>query len=317
MIKREDEFLWVERYRPRTVEECILPPDLKKTFKDVLKTGALPNMMFAGPRGTGKTTIARALCEALDVDYIMINGSKDAGISVLRNEIEQFASSVSFGGGDKHKVVILDEADYLNAQSTQVALRGFIEEFSSNCRFIFTCNYPNRIIPELHSRCSVYEFKTDRKMLPKLMALFFARLKTILETEGVKYDEKVVAELIRKFAPDWRRIINECQRYSVSGEIDSGLLSSLMDVNMDQLMKFLREKDFKSMRKWVAETPSLDGATLFRAIYDSIAEYAKPTSVPQVVLILGEYQFKHAFVADAELNIAACLTELMASTEWK
>lgn len=309
------EFLWVEKYRPRTIKDCILPETLKKTFQNIVKTGEMHNMLLTGTAGLGKTTVARALCNELDLDYILINGSEESGIDVLRNKIKQFASTVSLHGG--LKVVILDEADYLNPQSTQPALRGFIEEFSKNCRFILTCNFKNRIIEPLHSRCAVIEFNTSKAQLAELCGQFHKRLVQILKTENVPHDSKVLAELIMKFAPDWRRVINECQRYSASGQIDSGMLASLTDLNVGTLMKALKEKDFKTMRGWVVNNLDLEPTAIFRKVYDSMVDYAKPQSVPQIVLILAEYQYKDAFVADHELNLVACMTELMASAEWK
>jgi DNA polymerase III delta prime subunit len=314
MVK--DEFLWVERYRPQKLEDCILPEGLKKTFQSIVASGEMHNLLLSGTAGLGKTTVARALCEELNLDYILINGSEESGIDTLRTKIKQFASTVSLMGSGP-KVVILDEADYLNPQSTQPALRGFIEEFSNNCRFILTCNFKNRIIEPLHSRCAVIEFNTSKKDLAVLAAKFMKRLEYILKTEGVTYDQKVIVELIMRYAPDWRRIINECQRYSASGAIDAGLLSSLSDVNISVLMKSLKEKDFKTMRGWVVNNMDIEPAAIFRKIYDNMIEYVKPQSVPQVVLVLAEYQYKDAFVADHELNLVACMTELMASIEWK
>lgn len=316
MSNQSAEFLWVEKYRPQKISECILPESLKKTFQAIVDSGEMHNMLLTGTAGLGKTTVARALCNELDLDYILINGSEESGIDVLRNKIKQFASSVSLTNGGP-KVVILDEADYLNPQSTQPALRGFIEEFSNNCRFILTCNFKNRIIEPLHSRCAVIEFNTSKKDMAGLAAKFMARLEKILADENVKFDKKVIAELIMRYAPDWRRVLNECQRYSSSGQIDTGVLSNLSDVNIDTLMKSLKVKDFKSMRAWVVNNIDLEPAAVFRKVYDSMVDYAKPESVPQVVLILAEYQYKDAFVADHELNLVACMTELMASVQWK
>ena len=312
----QTEFLWVEKYRPSRIDECILPEDLKALFAGIIKSGKLHNMLLTGTAGLGKTTVARALCNELNLDYLLINGSEESGIDVLRNKIKQFASTVSLSS-DGPKVVILDEADYLNAQSTQPALRGFIEEFSNNCRFILTCNFKNRIIEPIHSRCAVIEFNSDKSTLVGLCAKFHKRLTGILKAEGVQYDVKVLVEIISQFAPDWRRILNECQRYAASGAIDSGILANLGDQNLRSLITALKEKNFKDMRSWVVEHASTDSATLFRKIYDSMSEYAKPQSIPQVVLILADYQYKDAFVADHELNTVACMTELMASVEWK
>jgi len=272
-------------------------------------------MLFTGTAGLGKTTVAKALCNELDLDYILINGSEEGNIDTLRNKIKQFASSVSLTGG--YKVVILDEADYLNAQSFQPALRGFIEEFSSNCRFILTCNFKNRIIEPLHSRCGVYEFNTNKKMLAELSMQFMKRLTKILEQEGIEYDKKVLAELIIRFAPDWRRVINECQRYSLSGRIDTGILSLLSNNSVNDLIGYLKAKNFKKMRSWVTSNIDTDTSGIFRKIYDSMYETIQPGSIPRAVLILADYQYKNAFVADHELNVVACLTELMAEVEWK
>ena len=309
-----NDFLWVEKYRPRKVADTILPQQLKDTFQKVVDEGTIPNMLFSGSAGLGKTTIARAICNELDVDYIVINGSEEGNIDTLRGKIKQFASTVSLSGG--YKVVILDEADYLNPQSTQPALRGFIEEFSNNCRFILTCNFKNRIIEPLHSRCGVYEFNTTKKDLAGLASQFMKRMKSILEEEGVSYEEMAVADLIMKFAPDWRRVINECQRYSLTGFIDSGVTKNLTDDNYDSLFKLLKEKDFKKMRTWVANNIDTDAAAIFRAVYDRAVAKVKPESLPQLILILADYQYKNSFVADHELNVVACLTEVMANVEF-
>jgi len=307
------EFLFVEKYRPQTVEDCILPDGLKKTFQDIITGGELPNMMFTGSAGVGKTTVARALCNELDLDYMLINGSEDGNIDTLRGKIKQFASTVSLHGGQK--VVILDEADYLNPQSTQPALRGFIEEFSSNCRFILTCNFKNRIIDPLHSRCSIYEFNLGNKA--KMAEQFMARLQFILDSESIIYDNAVLAELIMKYIPDWRRVINECQRYGMSGHIDTGILVTLDETSVAGLFKDLKTKNFKSMRKWVTNNMDVESSKLFRMIYDNMLTYVEPSSVPQVVLILADYSYKDSFVADHELNVVACLTEIMSSIKFK
>jgi DNA polymerase III delta prime subunit len=311
----KQEFLWVEKYRPQTIEECILPQSLKKTFQQIVDTGDMHNMLLTGSAGLGKTTVARALCNELNLDYLIVNASEEGNIDTLRSKIKQFASSVSLSGGVK--VVILDEADYLNAQSTQPALRGFIEEFSANCRFILTCNFKNRIIEPLHSRCSVIEFNTTKKQLSELCALFMKRMQTILETEAVDYNNKILAELIMRYAPDWRRVINECQRYSSSGQITSDILIGLSDQNIAALVKNLKDKDFKSMRAWVNNNTDIDSSVIFRRIYDTLYDYASPHSIPAIILVLADYQYKAAFVADKELNTVACLTEIMASSEWK
>ena len=310
-----DDFLWVERYRPRTIEQTILPESLKKVFQKIVESGEVPNMLFTGTAGLGKTTVAKALCNELGLDYILINGSEEGNIDTLRTKIKQFASSVSLGGG--YKVVILDEADYLNAQSFQPALRGFIEEFSNNCRFILTCNFKNRIIEPLHSRCSVYEFNTDRTTLAQLSMQMMSRLKDILQKENVEYEEKTLAEVIMKYGPDWRRVLNECQRYAISGKIDAGILVNLSDTSYQNLMSYLKTKDFKKMRQWVVNNIDTDASAIFRSIYDRMYENIKPQSIPQVVLILADYQYKNAFVADHELNVVACMTEIMANVEFQ
>lgn len=310
-----DDFLWVEKYRPQTIDDCILPDHIKKTFKDVVAGGELHNMLLTGTAGTGKTTVARALCNELDLDYLLVNGSEESGIDTLRNKIKQFASTISLQGG--YKVVILDEADYLNPQSTQPALRGFIEEFSANCRFILTCNFKNRIIEPLHSRCSVVEFNISKKDSTKLCGAFLKRCQQILDTEKVDYETPVIAELIMKHLPDWRRVLNELQRYSVSGKIDTGILISLSDISINDLMSHLKLKNFKGMRQWVADNIDTEPAAIFRKIYDNMSDHIEPTSIPQLVLILADYQYKNAFVADHELNIVACLTEVMAGVKFK
>lgn len=311
---KTDEYLWVEKYRPQKIDDCILPSDLKKTFNEIVRGGQLPNLLLAGSAGLGKTTVARALCNALNLDYMLINGSEESGIDVLRNKIKQFASTVSLNGG--YKVVILDEADYLNPQSTMPALRGFIEEFSNNCRFILTCNFKNKIIEPLHSRCSVIEFNTTKKSLASLAGDFMKRLIFILKTEGVKYQEQTLAELIIRYAPDWRRVINECQRYSTSGEIPTAILVGMSDQSIAELAHHLKNKDFKSMRSWVVNNSTLDSAVVFRKLYDSLYEVVAPSSIPSAVLILADYSYKSGFMADKELNMVACMTELMGNIEW-
>jgi DNA polymerase III delta prime subunit len=310
-----EEYLWVEKYRPKTVDDAILPKHLKKTFKEILKTGEIPNLLFTGTAGVGKTTIAKALCNELGLDYLLVNGSEEGNIDTLRNKIKHFASTVSLQGG--YKVVILDEADYLNPQSTQPALRGFIEEFSNNCRFIMTCNFKNRIIEPLHSRCSVVEFNIAKKDMPDLCGSFMKRVGTILDGENVEYDQAVIAELIMKHMPDWRRVLNELQRYSVSGKIDTGILVSLSEVSIGNLMSAMKDKNFKKMRQWVTDNIDQEPAALFRKIYDNMAEYVQPQSIPQLVLILADYQYKNSFVADHELNMVACCTEIMAGVQFK
>jgi len=307
------EFLFVEKYRPQTIEDCILPSGLKETFQKIVDKGEIPNMMFTGSAGVGKTTVARALCNELDLDYMLINGSEDGNIDTLRGKIKQFASTISLQGGQK--VVILDEADYLNPQSTQPALRGFIEEFSSNCRFILTCNFKNRIIDPLHSRCSIYEFNLGNKA--EMAQTFMARLQFILDSEHIIYDNAVIAELIMKYIPDWRRVINECQRYGMSGHIDTGILVTLSETSIAGLMEDLKTKNFKKMRKWVTDNIDVESAKLFRLIYDNMSDYVEPSSIPQLVLILADYSYKDSFVADHELNVVACMTEIMSSINFK
>lgn len=313
MYVNPEQFLWVEKYRPRTIKDCILPDHLKMMFQEFVDQDNIPNMLLSGTAGTGKTTIARALCEELGCDYIIINGSEESGIDVLRTKIKDFATTVSLTG--KVKVVILDEADYLNPNSTQPALRGFIEEFSNNCRFIFTCNYKNRIIAPLHSRTTVVEFKIEKDDKPKIAAKFFKRLADILAKENVEFDQKVVAEVLNKHFPDYRRVLNELQRYSSSGKIDAGLLVNVSDANMKELMSALKERDFKKMRTWVVNNLDNDPAMIFRKLYDTLM--TEVVQVPQLVLLLADYQYKAAFVADAEINLVACLTEIMAACEFK
>lgn len=304
-------FLWVEKYRPKTIEDCILSNNQKRFFTEMVQRGEIQNMLLCGTAGTGKTTIARALCDELKTDYIIINGSEESGIDVLRTKIKQFASTVSFTGNVK--VVILDEADYLNPNSTQPALRGFIEEFADNCRFIFTCNFKNRIIPPLHSRCAVIDFKIKKDDRPKIAARFFKRVCSILKQEGIDYDEKILAKIIEKHFPDFRRVINELQRYSSAGKIDEGILINLSDVNAQDLITSLKEKDWKKMRSWVIQNLDNDPQTLFRMIYDTLVPLT--TQVPQLVLTIADYQYKSAFVSDQEINLVACLTEIMASVK--
>jgi DNA polymerase III delta prime subunit len=308
-----NEYLWVEKYRPTKISQCILPKDIKTTFQAIVDTGELPNMLLTGTAGLGKTTVAKALCKELELDYIIINGSEDGNIDTLRGKIKQFASTVSLQGG--YKVVILDEADYLNPQSTQPALRGFIEEFSSNCRFILTCNFKNRIIEPLHSRCGVYEFNTSRKNMPQLAGLFHQRLLGVLKSEGIAADEKAAADLVLKFAPDWRRVLNEAQRQSVHG--NNIMHSSIDDSgNISDLINTLKAKDFKKMRSWIANHMDVDASAIFRNVYDAMGEHIAPHCIPGVVLILADYQYKNAFVADHELNVVACMTEIMSNVEF-
>tara|TARA_B100000927_G_C16462958_1_gene468598 strand:+ start:1052 stop:1993 length:942 start_codon:yes stop_codon:yes gene_type:complete len=311
----QDEYLWVEKYRPQKIEDVVLPAELYKTFTEILKGGELPNLLFTGTAGVGKTTVAKALCSELGLDYLLINGSEEGNIDTLRNKIKHFASTVSLQGGTK--VVILDEADYLNPQSTQPALRGFIEEFSNNCRFIMTCNFKNRIIEPLHSRCSIVDFSIPKGDRDRLASVFMARCMMILDNEGVKYENEVLAELIMKHFPDFRRMLNELQRYSVSGSIDSGILVSLGEVSINNLMSAMKDKNFKQMRQWVTDNIDVEPAALFRKIYDNMYDHIEPQSIPQVVLILADYQYKDSFVADHELNMVACCTEIMAGVSFK
>ena len=305
------DFLWVERYRPTNIADTVLPKSLKKTFQAIVDSGEMQNMLFTGTAGLGKTTVAKALCNAIGCDYIVVNGSEEGNIDTLRGKIKQFASSISLTGS--YKVVILDEADYLNPQSTQPALRGFIEEFSNNCRFILTCNFKNRIIEPLHSRCSIYEFNTTKKNLASLAGQFMARLKYILDEENVKYEDKALVPIIMKHAPDWRRVVNEAQSLSMSDNTIHNI-NNLAESSADsfkELMHHLKNKDWKKMRGWVVNHQDLDTSAIIRGIYDSMLDYLKPESVPQLVLILADYQYKFAFVADYEINLVACMTEVM------
>jgi len=311
METNREQFLWVEKYRPRTIRDCILPDNLKNTFQEFVDQDNIPNMLLSGTAGTGKTTVARALCEELGCDYIIVNGS-DEGIDVLRTKIKDFASTISLSG--KIKVVILDEADYLTWK-TQPALRGFIEEFSKNCRFIFTCNFANKIIAPLHSRTTVIDFRLTKQDRPLMAAKFFKRVVDILNQENITHNPKVVAEIVNKYFPDYRRVLNELQRYSASGTIDEGILASISDANLKDLVSALREKDFKKMRTWVVNNLDNDPNVLFRKLYDTLM--TEVVQVPQLVLLLADYQYKAAFVADAEINLVACLTEIMAACEMK
>lgn len=309
-----EHMLWVEKYRPKTIEECILPDSLKATFQEFVNRKEIPNLLLSGTAGVGKTTVAKALCQEVGCDYIMINGSDDSGIDVLRNKIKNYASSMSLMGG--RKVVIVDEADYLNPNSTQPAFRGVIDEFASNCSFIFTCNFKNRIMEPIHSRCTCIDFKLNGSKA-SMASKFFKRIENILTLEDVKYDKEVVAAIITKHFPDNRRILNELQRFSISGVIDKGALGAVADVQLKDLIKSLKEKDFASARKWVTQNLDNDPTKIYRKIYDGLYDLLKPNSVPQLVLHLAKYQYQSAFVADHEINMIACLTEIMVDCEFK
>jgi DNA polymerase III delta prime subunit len=312
------ENLWVEKYRPKTIDDCILTKELKETFKQFLKQKEIPNLLLSGTQGTGKTTVARALCEEIGADYIIINGSDEGRqIDTLRHKVKNFASTVSLTEESNHKVVILDEADYMNAESVQPALRNFIETFYNNCRFIFTCNYKHKIIKPLQSRCTVIDFAITNGQKKISMVAFMKRLETILKEENIEFDKKVIAELIQKYYPDFRRTINELQRYSVRGKIDSGVLFNLSEATYKDLIKILKTKDFNGMRKWVINNLDKEPANLFTEVYKHCYETLQPQSIPQAVLVIAGYQYKSAFVADQEINMVACLTEIMANCKFK
>ena len=310
-----DVMLWVEKYRPSKISECILTEDLKKTFQQFVDDKHIPNLLLSGGPGVGKTTVAKAMLNEIGATFMMINGSEESGIDVLRNKIKNFASTVSMDGN--RKFVILDEADYLNPQSTQPALRGFIEEFHKNCGFILTCNFKNRIIEPLHSRCSVVEFRIPTSEKPTLAGQFFKRVQDILAQENVQYEPKAVAGVVEKHFPDWRRVLNELQRYSASGMIDAGILVNISETNMKDLATFLKEKDFKSIRKWVANNLDNDPARMYRKIYDTLYEEVQPATVPHLVLATADYSYKSAFVADQEINMLAYMIEVMTQVNWK
>ena len=312
-----NEFLWVEKYRPKTIEECILPDNTKKTFQNFLDKGEIPNMLLAGPAGCGKTTVAKALCNELGVDYYVINGSDEGRfLDTVRNTAKNFASTVSLSSSARHKVIIIDEADN-TTNDVQLLLRAFIEEFHGNCRFIFTCNFKNKILEPLHSRCTVVEFGIGGKQKPAIAAAFFKRIQQILDTEGVEYDNTVLVELINKHFPDWRRVLNECQRYSAGGKIDAGILATFSDVKVNDLVKRLKEKDYPEVRKWIVNNLDNDTNLLLRRIYDACTDSLAPSSIPAAVLVLAKYQYQMAFVADQEINMLACLTEIMVECEFK
>ena len=311
------DFIWVEKYRPKTIEECILPENIKKTFKEFLNKGEIPNMLLAGPPGVGKTTVAKALCNELKVDYYVINGSDEGRfLDTVRNNAKNFASTVSLDSDAKHKVIIIDEADN-TSNDVQLLLRAFIEEFAGNCRFIFTCNYKNKILEPLHSRCAVVEFGIKGKQKQAIAAQFFKRLNWILDTERIQADKKVLVELINKHFPDWRRVLNECQRYSVSGQIDSGILAAFSDVAVNDLIKNLKQKNFAEVRKWVVSNLDNDTSVLYRVIYDNLYTALVPGTIPAAVLVIAKYQYQTAFVADQEINMLAALTEIMVECEFK
>ena len=311
------DFIWVEKYRPQKIEDCILPENIKKTFQDFLSKGEIPNMLLSGPPGIGKTTVAKCLCNQLGADYYVINGSDEGRfLDTVRNNAKNFASTVSLTSESKHKVIIIDEADN-TTNDVQLLLRASIEEFSGNCRFIFTCNYKNKIIEPLHSRCAVVEFGIKGKDKPALAAQFFKRVQEILATESIEYDNKVLVELVNKHFPDWRRVLNECQRYSVGGKIDAGILATFSDVAVNDLIKNLKEKNFPEVRKWVVSNLDNDTTVLLRRIYDALYDALENASIPAAVLVLAKYQYQSAFVADQEINMLACLTEIMVECEFK
>ena len=311
------DFIWVEKYRPKTIDDCILPESIKKTFREFLSQGEIPNLLLAGPPGIGKTTVAKALCSELGVDYYVINGSDEGRfLDTVRNQAKNFASTVSLTSESKHKVIIIDEADNTTSD-VQLLLRANIETFYKNCRFIFTCNYKNKIIQPLHSRCSVIDFNIGRQDKPSIAAQFFQRINDILEKEKVEYDKKVIVQLISKHFPDWRRVLNECQRYSVSGKIDSGILAIISDTHTKELVDYLKRKEFQNVRKWIVQNLDNDPSVILRNVYDSMYESMKSKSIPEAVLIIAKYQYQSAFVADQEINLLAALTEIMCNCEFK
>ena len=310
----KETFLWVEKYRPKTIQDCVLPANMKKTFSEFVKKG-IPNLLLTGGAGVGKTTVAKAMLDEIGYDYILINGSEESGIDVLRNKMKNFASTMSLEGS--RKFIIIDEADYLNPQSTQPALRGMIEEFHKNCGFILTCNFKNRIIDPLHSRCSVVEFNIPANEKPTLAQEFMSSVENVLTTENVKFDKRVIQELIIKFFPDWRRCLNELQRYSASGQIDAGILVNLSSENIKELVGFMKEKEFTNVRKWIVNNLDNDPARIFRTIYNSLYDNLDHSTIPHAVIIIADYQHKSAFVADQEINMLACMTELMSQVKFK
>ena len=311
------EFLFCEKYRPQVIDDCILPDDTKKTFKEFVEKGEIPNLLLAGPPGIGKTTIAKALCNELGADFYVINGSDEGRfLDTVRNQAKNFASTVSLTGSSKHKVIIIDEADN-TGNDVQLLLRANIETFYNNCRFIFTCNYKNKIIEPLHSRCAVIDFTIKGKQKAQLAGSFFKRLQNILDAEGIEYDQKVVAELVSKHFPDFRRVLNECQRYSTGGQIDAGILASFSDISVNELIKNLKDKNFTEVRKWVISNLDNDSSAILRKVYDALYDSLVPASIPAAVLIIAKYQYQIAFVADQEINLLAALTELMCEVEFK
>ena len=311
------DFIWVEKYRPKTIDECILPDRIKNTFKEFLVKGEIPNLLLAGPPGIGKTTVAKALCEQLGADYFVINGSDEGRfLDTVRNQAKNFASTMSLTSDSKHKVIIIDEADNTTSD-VQLLLRANIEAFYKNCRFIFTCNYKNKIIEPLHSRCSVVDFSISRQDKPSIAAQFFTRINEILEKENVKSDKKVIAELINKHFPDWRRVLNECQRYSAGGEIDTGILVTISDTHIKELVDYLKKKEFPNVRKWIVQNLDNDTNAILRNVYDSLYEYMKPQSIPEAVMVIAKYQYQSAFAADQEINLLAAMTEIMCNCEFK
>jgi DNA polymerase III delta prime subunit len=308
-----EHLLFTEKYRPKTIDECILPDRLKTPFQEYVNQNNIPNLLLSGGAGVGKTTVAKAMCEEIGCDYMIINGSDENGVDVVRYKITNYASSMSLSGG--RKVIIIDEADYLSPNA-QAAFRNAIEEFASNCSFIFTCNYKNKLIDPLHSRCAVVDFTLKNNEKTQMAGQFFKRIQSILQSEKIEYDDKVIVELIKKHFPDFRRIINELQRYSQFGKIDSGILSHIVEVSLGDIIKYIKDKDFGAIRKWVASN-DIDATTFFRKIYDNLYDVLKPQSIPQAVIILADYQYKQAFVADTEINTVACLTEIMVGCEFK
>jgi DNA polymerase III delta prime subunit len=311
------DFLWTEQYRPKTIDDCILPKHIKTTLQDFVTQGEIPNLLLSGPPGIGKTTVAKALCNELGVDFYVINGSDEGRfLDTVRNHAKNFAATVSLTATAKHKVIIIDEADN-STNDVQLLLRASIEEFSKTCRFIFTCNYKNKIIEPLHSRCAVFDFSIPGKQKPAVASQFFNRIRTILETENIEYDQKVVAEVIQKYFPDWRRALNELQRYSASGKIDTGILATIADVNIKDLALNMKEKDFAAVRKWVVENLDNDTSSIFRKVYETMYSVLEPSSIPQAVLIFAKYQYQAAFAVDQEINVLACFTELMCDCRFK